>query len=150
MKLTIIPDDKKVYQNGISYEINAFDNVPSDIHALQWNSDLSLGWIEFKDSKQNQDINSLPDWALQLIVEWDNANHKEQNPVVVPLTTEQLLEKCKYQAKFLLSISDWSVLPDVGLANQDAFVFYRLNLRNLVKNPVTDPIWETEPIPVWE
>jgi hypothetical protein len=57
---------------------------------------------------------------------------------------------CKSTAKALLATSDWSVLPDVGLANQDAFVFYRLNLRNLVKDPITDPVFETEPTPVWE
>jgi hypothetical protein len=53
------------------------------------------------------------------------------------------------QAKQLLAKTDWAVLPDVGLANQDAFVFYRLNLRNLVRNPVTDPVFESEPTPIW-
>lgn len=58
-------------------------------------------------------------------------------------------DACKAKAKELLAASDWSVLSDVGLANQDAFVFYRLNLRNLVKNPVTNPVFEVEPTPVW-
>lgn len=58
-------------------------------------------------------------------------------------------DDCKVKAKELLSQTDWAVLPDVGLTNQDAFVFYRLNLRNLVKNPVVDPVWETIPEPIW-
>lgn len=65
------------------------------------------------------------------------------------VTTQAQKNACKEQAKALLAASDWSVLPDVGLANQDAFVFYRLNLRNLVKDPVANPVFETEPTPVW-
>jgi hypothetical protein len=65
------------------------------------------------------------------------------------VTAQAQKDACKAQAKALLSASDWSVLPDVGLANQDAFVFYRLNLRNLVKDPVANPVFETEPTPVW-
>lgn len=64
--------------------------------------------------------------------------------------TEQAQKNdCKAIAKVKLTQTDWAVLPDVGLANQDAFVFYRLNLRNLVRNPVTNPVWEDEPQPVW-
>lgn len=66
------------------------------------------------------------------------------------VTTQAQKDACKAQAKALLAASDWSVLPDVGLANQDAFVFYRLNLRNLVKDPVANPVFEAEPTPVWK
>lgn len=66
------------------------------------------------------------------------------------LVTEQAQkDACKAKAKALLTASDWSVLPDVGLANQDAFVFYRLNLRNLVINPVADAVFEAMPEPIW-
>lgn len=57
--------------------------------------------------------------------------------------------RCKEKAKQLLAETDWAVLPDVGLANQDAFVFYRLNLRNLVKSPVADPVFEDVPQAIW-
>lgn len=66
------------------------------------------------------------------------------------LVTEQAKKDiCKAQAKALLAQTDWAVLPDVGLSNQDAFVFFRLNLRNLVKNPVADAAFEAIPEPVW-
>ena len=80
---------------------------------------------------------------------------------VAPVTEEQIkaeltrlealapLNACKEKAKSLLAQTDWAVLPDVGLANQDAFVFYRLNLRNLVKNPVANPVFEDVPQAVW-
>jgi len=66
------------------------------------------------------------------------------------VTAQAKKDDCKAKAKALLSQTDWAVLPDVGLANQDAFVFYRLNLRNLVINPVADAVFEAEPKPVWK
>lgn len=83
----------------------------------------------------------------------DTAYDANGNEVVYNLqaVTEQAQkDACKDKAKALLAASDWAVLPDVGLSNQDAFVFYRLNLRNLVKDPVVDPVWESEPIPAWK
>ena len=65
------------------------------------------------------------------------------------VTTQAQKDACKAQAKALLAASDWSQMPDVSLQNKDAFAFYRLNLRNLVLNPVADPVWEAEPQPVW-
>ena len=65
------------------------------------------------------------------------------------VTTQAQKDACKAQAKALLNQTDWAVLPDVGLANQDAFVFYRLNLRNLVRNPVADAVFEAMPETVW-
>lgn len=56
---------------------------------------------------------------------------------------------CKEQAKSLLAASDWSVLSDVGLQNAADFVAYRSALRNLVINPVENPVFPTEPNPVW-
>lgn len=66
------------------------------------------------------------------------------------VTEQAKKDGCKAKAKALLSQTDWAVLPDISLANQDAFVFYRLNLRNLVINPVADAVFEAEPKPVWK
>jgi hypothetical protein len=57
---------------------------------------------------------------------------------------------CKTKAKKLLADSDWSVLPDVGLANSADFVTYRGILRGLVLNPAVNPEFPTEPTPVWQ
>lgn len=56
---------------------------------------------------------------------------------------------CKDEAKKRIAATDWSVLPDVGLANVAAFEAYRAALRELIKNPVADPVWPTEPQPIW-
>lgn len=64
---------------------------------------------------------------------------------------EELSQKfaCKAQAKALLAASDWSVLPDVQITNKAAFDNYRAILRAYVISPVTEPVFPTEPQPVW-
>lgn len=62
---------------------------------------------------------------------------------------QEPLDKCKAIAKELIAKSDWSALPDVGLANQSEFIAYRAALRALIINPVADPVFPTEPTPVW-
>lgn len=59
------------------------------------------------------------------------------------------LEKCKAEAKKRIASSDWSVLPDVGISNVSDFEAYRAALRELIKNPVVDPVFPNEPQPVW-
>lgn len=59
------------------------------------------------------------------------------------------LKATKTEAKARIAATDWSVLPDVGILNQDAFVAYRAILRDLIKVPVVNPSWPTEPEPIW-
>lgn len=58
-------------------------------------------------------------------------------------------QNCKEEAKKKIQACDWSVLEDVNLSNKQAFIEYRSYLRNLILNPVEDPIWQTEPDPIW-
>jgi hypothetical protein len=58
-------------------------------------------------------------------------------------------QNCKNQAKQLIALSDWSVLPDVNITNKSEFENYRTQLRNLIINPVENPIFPTEPNPIW-
>lgn len=150
MKLTIISNDKRVYKDGVSYEINSFDNAPINIHALQWDSQSKEGWIEFNNSQPNEVIDSLPDWANQLLLDWEKADYDIKNPIVPAPTSEQLLEKCKFQAMLLLSESDWAVLPDVGIKNSAEFITYRGILRGLVIQPQENPDFPVKPQAVWE
>lgn len=82
-RLTIIPSDGAVYtDDGVKIELDLSScNVPEEIHALQWNcpqwpitSEMERiaslpygqgsGWIEFRSSASNQEITSLPEWAI--------------------------------------------------------------------------------------
>ena len=58
-------------------------------------------------------------------------------------------QNCKDKAKQLIASSDWSVLPDVSITNKLEFENYRSQLRNLIINPVEDPIFPVEPNPIW-
>jgi len=66
-------------------------------------------------------------------------------------STQDTLDKanCKAQAKALLAATDWSVLPDVGLANASDYVTYRGILRGLVTQPEVNPDFPVEPQPIW-
>jgi len=59
------------------------------------------------------------------------------------------IDDCKTTAKTKLTDSDWSVLPDVNITNRAEFEAYRATIRNLVLNPVADPVFPAEPQPVW-
>jgi hypothetical protein len=83
----------------------------------------------------------------------DIAYDKDNNEVAYDLAnvTEKAKKTlCKQQAKQLLANSDWSVLPDVGLANQVDFDNYRKLVREYVINPVDEPTFPVEPKAVWK
>jgi hypothetical protein len=65
------------------------------------------------------------------------------------LKSEFLKNQCKAKAKSLISSSDWSVLIDVNISNKSEFESYRAILRNLILNPVENPIFPIEPDPIW-
>ena len=58
-------------------------------------------------------------------------------------------DNCKHEAKKRISNSDWAVLPDVNISNKSDFENYRSQLRNLILNPVEEPIFPEEPQPIW-
>lgn len=63
----------------------------------------------------------------------------------------ELIQKnlCKSIAKRLIAETDWAVLPDVNLLNKTEFETYRATLRNLIINPVINPIFPDQPIAIW-
>jgi hypothetical protein len=73
----------------------------------------------------------------------------ELDALAIPTEDAQAKENCSSTAKSLLAASDWAMLPDVGLANVSDYVTYRGILRGYVLQPVVDPVWPTEPTPVW-
>lgn len=158
MKLTIIPGDKAVYKDDVSF-LNIDFTSPEDVHALQWDSVANLGWIEFKVNidgvkPENQTITSLPDWTSSAITAWDDADYAEKHP---PAPSEaELLMLCKAQAQEYLRLTDWSEIPSVidttspqYLLNHQEFVDYRIQVRVLVITPVTNPVWPVMPTAQW-
>jgi hypothetical protein len=71
------------------------------------------------------------------------------NAEIARLEADAPFAACKAEAKKRIAASDWSVLPDVGLSNVSEFESYRAALRALIKNPVANPSFPTEPDPIW-
>ena len=151
MKLTIIPADGAVGEDGKFYlDLNLSScNIPANVHALQW--DGAAGWIEFKDAVPNEEITSLPAWANCCMTKWSEAN----TPVPpAPPTAEQN----KQTAINKLQATDWTTIPDVSdptksnpyLSNAQDFVVYRNAVRQYAVYPVAGDInWPAVPQEVW-
>jgi hypothetical protein len=83
MKITIIRADGAVYKDGVSYSNLDLAAVPSDVHALQFNTTSNAGWIEFVqddfgDKAANEKITTLPAWATTAMTKWDDAKAAEE------------------------------------------------------------------------
>lgn len=153
MKLTIIPADGSVGENGLFY--NGLDlslcAIPADVHALQWQD--TTGWIEYNTAIPNETITELPAWANCCMTKWTEANTPVP-PSPIPPTAEQN----KNTAASKLNATDWTTIPDVGdptksnpyLSNVQDFVVYRNAVRQYAINPVAGNInWPTKPTEVW-
>ena len=73
-RVTILPSDGAVYRDAGNYldlDLSSC-GIPADVHALQW--DGSAGSIEFTDTRENEEITALPDWANASVAKWDEAD----------------------------------------------------------------------------
>lgn len=90
MRLTIVPEDGVVNKDGISYSGLDLSFVPDNVHALQWYD--TYGEIEFKSAfngttivkPANEVITTLPTWADQALVKWEEANTPPPTPQPEP------------------------------------------------------------------
>jgi hypothetical protein len=153
MRLSIIPSDGTVCENGVCYTHLSWEGTPSNIHALQWFDDN--GWLEFNDGTPNEEITTLPLWAASAEQAWDAAANPPPPPAPTP---EQTQAQNKATAMQLLQETDWSELPSVSdptssphLLNRAEFVAYRDQVRAIAVNPPTTPVnpWPTEPTAQW-
>jgi hypothetical protein len=148
MKLTIMPSDGAVYENGLSYLNLVWEGTPPNVHALQW-QDIA-GWIEYID-QPNEDIIVLPEWADNAMAAWTVAN----TPIPPSPPTAQQNQSTASQ---LLTGTDWTTIADVAspinnpyLANQDEFIAYRNEIRKIAVYPTAgDLVWATPPVEVWK
>ena len=149
MKLTIIPIDGAVYEDGICYSNLVWEGTPINVHALQWVD--NAGWIEFTDASPNEDITILPIWADNAMAAWTVANTPV--PPSPPTADEN-----KATAVSLLQSTDWTQIPSVSdpslsnpyLSNKLAFDQYRNDVRQYAVYPVAGNItWPTIPTENW-
>lgn len=154
MRLSIIPPDGTVCENGVCYTHLSWEGTPDNIHALQW--DTNTGWLEFNDGTPNEDITLLPEWSVNAQAAWYAAANPPPPP---PPTPEEIQAQNKAQAEGLLQATDWTATVDIAdpaysdpyLANQTAFLQYRSEVRKIAVNPPTTPVdpWPTLPTEEW-
>ena len=89
MKLTIIADDSTVYKDRVAFFPVDISAVPSNVHALQFDTTTNTGHIELRDGS-NEAITSLPDWAITASNNYDTA--------LAAYEAEQATKRAAYQA----------------------------------------------------
>lgn len=105
----------------------------------EYGGSLTENTKESYEALRWEDSRPKPTWE-QIEAEW------------IIVNSELKKQDCKDKAKSLLANSDWSTLPDVQtqLLNYNDFVFYRSQLRELVINPVENPVFPSEPEARWK
>lgn len=151
MKLSIIPSDGTVCEDGKCYTNLTWLDTPIDVHALQFDTAMNSGWIEYNDGKPNESITVLPSWVVNAELAWTEANKPPSPPG--PPTAEQN----KQTALGLLSATDFTEIPSVSdpsstphLLNKADFVAYRDQVRIFAVYPVAGDItWPVKPAEQW-
>ncbi len=150
MRVTIICGEGKVIVDGIAIEGIDLSFMDPTIRVVQWRD--TNGWVEFYPVDDVYSTNlKITDFSpFQAAVDaWQVIYDVETAPAPEP-TYEEKLAAQQQQAKQLLADSDWAVLPDVGLANQDAWVAYRAALRPLATTETTlVDSFPTQPEVIW-
>lgn len=153
MRLSIIPSDRTVCEDGKCSIGLTWQGTPANVHALQWYG--TEGDIEYNDGKPNEAITELPEWALNAEAAWQVANKPPAPP-----TPEQIQSENKSRAVEYLGDSDWAATVDITdptysnpyLANQPEFLAYRSTVRAIAVDPPTTAVesWPRPPEAVWK
>lgn len=62
MKISIIKEDNTVVIDGIGYDNLDISSVENNIHAIQFDTEISKGHIEYVDDTSNTEITNLSDY----------------------------------------------------------------------------------------
>jgi hypothetical protein len=57
-----------IIDSVVYYNLRSHTEVPTEIHALQWNATTNTGWLEYTDDRNNLDISELPSWASNVVI----------------------------------------------------------------------------------
>tara|TARA_Y100000401_G_scaffold74390_1_gene60349 strand:- start:923 stop:1372 length:450 start_codon:yes stop_codon:yes gene_type:complete len=148
MKLTIIAEDKSVTKDGTCVpDIDMSSWLPTDVWAVNWDSETSTGEIEYNDGKPNVAINEIGIYS-QAVTDFDKAlpdaeETKLRGFVLTPINSLRVLRDNK------LAESDWTQFTDSPLADakKTEWATYRQKLRDLpaTETDYENPTWPTEP-----
>ena len=60
--------------NNVQLNIRSHTEVDNTIHALQWDATTNTGTIEFTDTRDNESISSVPQWATNVVIRCEAQN----------------------------------------------------------------------------
>ena len=147
MKLTIVAADKTVIKDGTACPELSLSWLPSNVWAVQWDSETSKGEVEYNDGTPNLEITELGVYA-QGVTDFDNniASSEETQMRGFVLSAINVL---RTERDTKLERSDWTQLPDAQLtdAKKTEWATYRQKLRDLpaTETDYANPTWPTEP-----
>ena len=133
--VTVIPVDKIISVNGEGLN---FDFIaPENMHALQWHD--GTGHIEYTDGQANRpltaadyDVEVAPFTALWQ-AEYDRLEEERNRP----LTPEEKASVIRQQRDYLLSETDYLMMPDYPMSElaRENLKVYRQALRDVPEQP---------------
>lgn len=61
--------ESDVLIDDVSYfNIRSHTEVDANVHALQWNAITNTGELEYVDNRENESLNSFPQWATNVVI----------------------------------------------------------------------------------
>ena len=139
MKLTVVPSDKTIIidTEGVVCSNVDLSWIPTDVHAMHWDSSTNKGHVEYIDGatkadgtqKWPEDITEIGIWQQAVT---DHANEKTAAAAAYEAARDHLQEVKNYR-NAQLSWSDWTRLDDVTLTSDKKAEWqtYRQALRDL-------------------
>ena len=139
MKLTVVPSDKTIIidTEGVVCSNVDLSWIPTDVHAMHWDSSTSKGHVEYIDGatkadgtqKWPEDITEIGIWQQAVT---DHANEKTLAAAAHEAARNHLAEVKEYR-NALLIWSDWTQGNDSPLSDSKKaeYVTYRQALRDL-------------------
>lgn len=88
MRLTIIVPDNMVGIDGVFYEIDLKDKVPTNLHALQWYGDYGEEEYNNKGIPENKNISDISPYQI-VIDEWSKVDQLANVPEPEPTLEEK-------------------------------------------------------------
>jgi len=112
MKISIIKDDNTVVINSIGFTPMDLSSVGTDVHAIQFDTELSKGHIEYNDGKVNKEITDITPY--QSIID----SHVEKKTEID--NQEQEAEAFKETYKYKRSIAYPSIEEQMDMQYWDS------------------------------
>ena len=136
MKFSVIYEDRICVKDGIGLDNVQFPDLPSEVHAIHWDSDTSVGVVEYKTHSVDfhnvsHNIAETGVTVQDLIDLYDETLEAIQQAEIASRSTPQ--EAIRQERRGYLLVTDWTQIVDNGLSQEDrdAWKVWRQKLRDL-------------------